>query len=54
MALRATGIGSFPGTDQRDFDEAVRVVLGELAQTSGGLPFLPEVPGRGAPAGMDA
>ncbi|PWN01578.1 methionine synthase [Nocardioides silvaticus] len=43
----ATGIGSFPGADQRDFDEALRVVLGELS-----LPFLPEVPGRGAPAGM--
>ncbi|KAA1425647.1 methionine synthase [Nocardioides antri] len=43
----ATGVGSFPGTDQRDFDEALRLVLGELD-----LPFLPEVPGRGAPAGM--
>ncbi|WP_322938184.1 uroporphyrinogen decarboxylase/cobalamine-independent methonine synthase family protein [Nocardioides bizhenqiangii] len=43
----ATGVGSFPGTDQRDFDEALRVVLGEL-----GLPFLPEVPGRGAGAAM--
>ena len=43
----ATGIGSFPGTDQRDFDEALRIVLGELE-----LPFLPEVPGRGAAAGM--
>lgn len=47
MAL-ATGVGSFPGTDQRDFDEALRLVLGELD-----LPYLPEVPGRGiAPAGM--
>lgn len=46
----ATGVGSFPGTDQRDFDEALRLVLGELG--SGSLPFLPEVPGRGAPAGM--
>ena len=43
----ATGVGSFPGTDQRDLDEAVRIVLGELD-----LPFLPEVPGRGATAGM--
>lgn len=43
----ATGVGSFPGTDQRDFDEALRIVLGELV-----LPFLPEVPGRGAWAGM--
>jgi methionine synthase II (cobalamin-independent) len=43
----ATGVGSFPGDDQRDFDEALRIVLGELD-----LPFVPEVPGRGAPAGM--
>lgn len=43
----ATGVGSFPGAEQRDFDEALRIVLGELD-----LPFLPEVPGRGAPAGM--
>lgn len=43
----ATGVGSFPGDDQRDFDEAVQIVLGELD-----LPFLPEVPGRGATAGM--
>lgn len=50
--MRATGIGSFPGTDQRDFDEAVALVLGELAGDDGGLPFLPEVPGRGAEAGM--
>lgn len=70
----ASGVGSFPGEHQRDLDEAVRVVLGELgesgepgqpaadaapgagsdgARTSGGgLPFVPEVPGRGAPAGM--
>jgi methionine synthase II (cobalamin-independent) len=46
----ATGVGSFPGDDQRDFDEAVRIVLGELGDA--GLPFLPEVPGRGAAAGM--
>ena len=44
----ASGIGSHPGDDQRDFDEAVRVVLGELP----GLPYLPEVPGRGAHADM--
>lgn len=49
----ATGIGSFPGTEQRDFDEALRVVLGELAQSGpGGLPFLPEVPGRSVHAAM--
>ncbi|MFC7505167.1 methionine synthase [Nocardioides sp. GCM10030258] len=52
MTARATGIGSFPGDTQRDFDEAVALVLGELAADEHGLPFLPEVPGRGAPAGM--
>lgn len=36
----ATGVGSMPGTDP---DEAVRFVLGELP-----LPFLPELPARGA------
>jgi methionine synthase II (cobalamin-independent) len=44
----ATGVGSMPGGDQASYDEAVRVVLGELPD----LPYLPEVPGRGAPAGM--
>ncbi len=44
----ASGVGSHPGDDQRDFDEAVRLVLGELPD----LPYLPEVPGRGAPASM--
>ncbi|WP_182377252.1 methionine synthase [Nocardioides sp. WS12] len=52
MTVRATGIGSFPGDTQRDFDEAVALVLGELGGDEHGLPFLPEVPGRGAPAGM--
>lgn len=46
----ATGVGSFPGTDQRDFDEALRLVVGELGED--GLLFLPEVPGRGITAGM--
>jgi methionine synthase II (cobalamin-independent) len=46
----ATGIGSHPGDDQRDFDEAVRVVLGEVPD----LAYLPEVPGRGITAGMVA
>ncbi len=41
----ATGVGSMPG---RDPDETVRVVLGELT----GLPFLPELPGRGAPGDL--
>lgn len=45
---RATGVGSHPGEDQRAFDEAVRFVLGELPA----LGYVPEVPGRGAPAGM--
>ncbi|TYL52100.1 methionine synthase [Nocardioides sp. BGMRC 2183] len=51
---RASGIGSFPGEQQRDYDEALRVVLGELAESGDGhgLPFVPEVPGRGAIAGM--
>lgn len=49
---RASGIGSFPGTTQRDFDDALAVVLDELAAYTGGIPFLPEVPGRGATAGM--
>ena len=44
----ASGVGSHPGDEQRDFDEAVRLVLGELPD----LPYLPEVPGRGAPASM--
>jgi len=44
----ATGVGSMPGDDQAAFDEAVRLVLGELPD----LPHLPEVPGRGATASM--
>jgi len=41
----ASGVGSMPG---EDFDEAVRVVLGELPD----LPHLPELPDRGAIAAM--
>lgn len=41
----ATAVGSYPG---EDFDEALQVVLGELPE----LAHLPEVPGRGAIAGM--
>jgi hypothetical protein len=41
----ATGVGSMPGTDPA---EVLRVVLGELP----GLPFLPELPARGAGADM--
>jgi methionine synthase II (cobalamin-independent) len=44
----ATGVGSWPGDDAESYAEAVRVVLGEVAD----LPYLPELPGRGAPAGM--
>ena len=45
MSARATGVGSMPG---EDFGEATRLVLGELPELS----HLPEVPGRGAIAGM--
>ena len=44
----ATGIGSWPGSDAEEYAEALRVVLGEAPE----LPYLPELPGRGAPAGM--
>ena len=48
----ATGVGSMPApdgsSDQRAFDQAVRLVLDELPD----LPHLPEVPGRGVTAGM--
>ena len=47
----ATGIGSHPGDDAPAYAEAVRVVLGELAGT-GGLPYVPELPGRGAGASL--
>ncbi|GGO70530.1 methionine synthase [Nocardioides deserti] len=49
--IKATGVGSHPGEDQHAFDEAVRVVLGELGEGLG-VPYLPEVPGRGATATM--
>lgn len=41
----ATGVGSHPGEDHL---EALRVVFGELP----GLPYLPELPGRGVGADM--
>jgi len=47
----ATGVGSMPGEDQQAYDEAVRVVLGELG-TDPALPYLPEVPGRGPTADL--
>jgi methionine synthase II (cobalamin-independent) len=43
----ATGVGSMPGTGAHDYDEAVRLVLGELS-----LPHLPELPGRGPQADL--
>ena len=42
----ATGIGSHPGDDDAAYAEAVRVVLGELPDPEG-LPYVPELPGRG-------
>lgn len=51
MSVRATGVGSHPGDDQPAFDDALRTVLRELAEEPG-LPYLPEVPGRGAVAAM--
>ncbi|WP_457205756.1 methionine synthase [Nocardioides sp. P5_C9_2] len=47
MTTLASGVGSMPGTDDREYAEAVRVVLGELS-----LPHVPELPGRGALASM--
>ena len=44
----ATGVGSMPGEEEHEYAEAVRLVLGELPD----LPYLPELPGRGAPAAM--
>ncbi len=43
----ATGVGSMPGDDQHAFELAVGIAL-DLPD----LPFLPEVPGRGAAATM--
>ncbi len=42
---RASGVGSMPGTDYR---ESVKLVLGETPD----LPFLPELPARGAHADL--
>jgi methionine synthase II (cobalamin-independent) len=44
----ASGVGSWPGTTAEEYAEAVQVVLGEVPE----LPYLPELPGRGAHAGM--
>jgi methionine synthase II (cobalamin-independent) len=46
--VHATGVGSHPGEDQHAYDEAVRLVLGELPDVA----YVPEVPGRGAGASM--
>lgn len=43
-----TGVGSLPGGDMA---ESVRMVMGELGERPG-LPFLPELPGRGVGADM--
>ena len=43
--MRATGVGAMPGEDLR---EAFQVILGEV----GDLPFVPELPARGAGAEM--
>lgn len=50
----ATGTGSMPGQDAAAYAEAVRLVLGELADDGPdrGLPYLPELPGRGITAAM--
>lgn len=47
----ATGIGSHPGDDDVHYAEAVRLVLGELTPPTG-LPYVPEMPGRGPGATM--
>lgn len=47
-----SGIGSLPGQDQDAYDEGVRLVLDELGGQEHGLPFVPELPGRGAIAGL--
>lgn len=48
MRVTATGVGSYPGEDADAFAEALRVVLGTFTE----LPHLPELPRRGAHAGM--
>ena len=46
LMARVTGVGSHPGEDQHDYDEAVRLVLGELPG--------PAAPARGARAAAPA
>ena len=45
---RATGVGSLPGEDEREYAEAMRIVRGELPD----FVHLPELPGRGVIAAM--
>lgn len=45
---RATGLGSWPGRDLREAVVTVRDLLG----VDGGLPYLPELPGRGPGADL--
>ncbi|MDP3969662.1 MAG: methionine synthase [Nocardioides sp.] len=42
----ATGIGSHPGDDDQAYAAALRLVVDTLAEPPG-IPYLPEVPGRG-------
>ncbi|MEZ5093847.1 methionine synthase [Nocardioides sp.] len=49
--MLATGVGSMPGLDAADFDDAIRLVLDALVGDRG-VPHLPEVPGRGPAASM--
>ncbi|GMA20191.1 methionine synthase [Arsenicicoccus piscis] len=44
---RATGMGSWPGTDVAQADRIIRDLLGD-----GGLPYVPELPDRGPGADM--
>ncbi|MFT3871176.1 MAG: methionine synthase [Nocardioides sp.] len=46
--MLATAVGSYPGSDDRDYVEVVRLVFGELPD----LPHVPELPGRGAIASI--
>ncbi|MGL5863725.1 MAG: hypothetical protein ACRCY9_21000, partial [Phycicoccus sp.] len=49
-AVRATGVGSWPGTSSR---EAVRTVRDLLLDGDGlGIPYLPETPARGPGADL--
>ena len=44
----ASGVGSWPGTTAEEYAESLRIALGEAPE----LPYLPELPGRGAHADM--